>query len=272
MDSTINHVLRCEQQSWVDTVLKNYKAQIVSERKQLSHPFYMGLSDEYIQNPNGKKRVMVIGREARGYEVTNEPKDAEKNTPENSQAWAIAYFSKQIGQGNIRLPKCYEDDEELAINHSAFWNFFRWLHESASDRENTSAFVACWNNVDKVYFTKKGKKDGKLTYEAEKALSKPYRKDASESREKSLLQREIEYAKPDAVLFVTGESYGLTMQTALDIDISQAPSYEKTDSCLVKVGETENKAPIFWMNHPQGLIFKGFKKTDFEELILKRLR
>lgn len=240
---------------WECIVLSDYKSIC---KNPLSYTFYMGLSEEYLKNSDGKKRVMVVGREPLGYRADETDEHcAEKNTPINSQLWSIAYTVKQTYGENIPLPNCYKN--ELESNSSAFWHLFRWL--------NKVGFVPCWNNIDKVYF----EKTAKLSYEAEKELSRTY-KTEHDRQEKSLLLREIEIAEPDLILFVTGKEYRVSMETALGFDLNEVPTYEKNKSCMVKLSRDVLGKPAYWINHPQGLFGKKFEKEDFFNYIISRLK
>ena len=241
---------------WESAVLNPYKNNCLTP---LSHTFYMGLSKEYLERRDGKKRIMVIGREPLGYRAkADDEYDAEKNTPENSQLWSIAYLAKQVYRENTPLPQCYKD--ELKHNSSAFWNLLRWLN-----KEN---FVPCWNNIDKVSF----EKTGKLTLKAEQELSRPY-STSDDPKNTSLFIREIKIANPDLILFATGKGYRGSMEVALGFDLKVAPpTYEKNESCLVKLDNTILGKPAYWINHPQGLFRKNFKKQDFLDYIIERLK
>lgn len=240
---------------WERIVLSDYKSK---SKNPLSYTFYMGLSEEYLNNSGGKKRVMVIGREPLGYRADETDEHcAEKNTPTNSQLWSIAYTVKQTYGEDIPLPDCYNSG--LTSNSSAFWHLFRWL--------NQAGFVPCWNNVDKVSF----EKTGKLSCEAEKELSRAY-KTEHDGQEKSLLLREIEIAEPDMILFVTGKEYCVSMETALGFDLDEVPTYEKNRSCMVKLAQDVFGKPVYWINHPQGLFGKKFGKEDFFHYIISRLK
>lgn len=278
MDKSVNEKLLEEQKYWVGHILKQYvqdknptliydgdSKRRHKKEQMLSHPFYMGLSDEYLNCKNGK-RIMVIGREAMGYgkicdgtaeydyikscQPTNGK--GKTNEPSNSQQWAIAYLEKQLYKNNIEVPDCFDD---IKSNSSSFWNFFRLLKENG--------YTPCWNNVDKVYF------ETTLSYKAEGILSAPYEKNGGE---KSLLQREIKLCEPDIVLFVTGEAYGKSIFTALQIEASDTdfPVPEKNDKCLVRLPDIEG-VPCFWMDHPRGLTAKGFNKHEVLDLIINKL-
>lgn len=263
MDKNVNAQLLAEQQYWVDNILKQYvesnpllvydgnDKKRKEKGQKLSHPFYMGISDTYIQCTD-KKRVMIVGQEASGYgeiddgtanyefiKQNDEIHKEKTNAPKYSQKWAIAYFEKQVYD--------YESSNcSIAHNRSPFWQLFNKLKEYA---------VLCWNNLDKVYFGKN------LSYEAEFELSRKYREE-SESVEKSLLQREIELAEPDIILFVTGPYYDLSMSKALGYDndyiFKEKPSSTKKLINITDIANLPSKRdgkPIstLWTYHPNYL-------------------
>lgn len=279
MDKNVNKLLLEEQKYWVDNILRDYWNIIINNEmsctptnKILSHPFYMGLTDEYINNLDVKKRVMIVGQEAMGYGLLCDgtakygfvascnPKKCEESTnePQNSQEWAKAYLIKQLQKINIPLPACYK--KAIKSNSSPFWKFLRTLNDN---------FVLCWNNLDKVYFAE----IGKLSEKAEERLSVPYSKD--NEKEKSLLQREIEIADPDMVVFVTGPKYCKSMSVAFGLKNNKLkdkiPSSTNiltdiTETINVKSHTTKNYIPIYWTYHPNFLIRK---KERFDKVIKK---
>ena len=214
------------------TVKGNY---VGEEKKRLgeyiSCPFYLGLSDEYIENPQGKTRLMIIGQESRGFGSWDRDNKKESYMPHCSQAWAVEYLNKQ-------LDKDFTGKFGVQYNKSRFWNLFRSLKND---------FVLCWNNLDKVYFGKDENYKGTLTYSAEKELSKSYGTD-----EKSLLEREIEIADPDVLLFVTGPGYALSMETAFGIDgkLSEKLNKENGIRDITEIINIGKQKRAFWTYHP----------------------
>ncbi len=276
-NKNLNEELLKEQKYWVDNILSQYikknpaltyDGNSISRQKKgqiLSHPFYMGLSDEYLNCEKGK-RIMIVGREAMGYGKINDgtaiydfinscaPISGKENSnePSNSQKWAIEYLRKQLYKENIKVPECFD---EIKSNTSSFWNFFRLFKEQG--------YTPCWNNVDKVYF------QTTLSFNAEELLSIAYEKDGVH---KSLLQREIKICAPDYVLFATGAEYGKSIFTALQLkeESITAPVPEKSDRCLVKLPDIDG-IPCYWIDHPRGLTAKCFNKQDLINYIIKNI-
>ncbi len=269
MNKTANEILLEEQEYWVkktlkeywcDTILKESNGKLCADKdKILSHPFYLGLTDEYIIRPDGKKRIMIVGQEPMGYGSICDgtarydfiksctAQDCEKDTNEskNSQQWAIAYLIKQLYGEDAYLPECY--NKKIKYNSSPFWNIFRLLKDE---------YVLCWNNLDKVYFVE----TGELTYGAEKKLSECYVKEG-EVEKRSLLQREIKLAEPDLVLFVTGPKYNVSMNVAFglkdELDSVKPSSNKKlipiTDIAKLTSNTKSEYIPAFWTYHPNYL-------------------
>lgn len=195
----------------------------------ISCPFYLGLTDEYIVNSEHKPRVMIIGQEARHYGSWVRDNKTSSFMPLMSQAWAIEYLNKQLDIG-------FTGKFGVQYNKSRFWNLFRVLSKE---------FAVCWNNLDKVYFGKDENYKGTLTYEAEKILSQRYG-----AENKSLLEREIEIVKPDALLFVTGPSYAISMETAFDKNGKLSGFLNKKDGISDVTHILNVRMPAFWTFHP----------------------
>ena len=111
-------------------------------------------------------------------------------------------------------------------------------------------FELCWNNVDKLHRYKDKESTTTtetLTVEYEKQLSAQYGADC-----KSLLQREIEIVKPDAVVFLTGPNYRVTMCTAFGMpdNALDADRPTKTNICSEISKILNLDMPVFWTYHP----------------------
>ena len=261
VDETVNENLLNEQKYWATHVLGQY----ITDKnpcllydgeckkrhgEKLSHPFYMGLSDEYI-HCQGKKRVMIVGQEARGFGEIDDgtahyeflgsqevkPSSEQTNEPTYSQRWAIAYYENQVhGKDSI--------DFKIDPNPCPFWSLFRAIENGG--------FVPCWNNLDKVYFGdlyRDGDEQKSLSEPAEVALSRQYARNG-DSTPKSLLQREIELAQPDIVLFVTGPNYAKSMEIAFGVS-GQLNGRLNKDKKILKITDTLSIGrPAFWTYHP----------------------
>ena len=238
----INIELLGYQKEWLSKVVEPFISKGYDE--QFSRPFHFGISEKL--DPK-KKLIMIVGQEADRfwkYEDTDK-------TPEYIQRWCIGYFDKQIFKTSFA-----EYDQ---VNHSAFWRFFRMLHEKG--------FELCWNNVDKLHrYQGKGaiNQTETLTVEYEKQLSAQYGEDR-----KSLLQREIEAVNPSAVVFLTGPSYKVTMCTAFGISDStlEACTPTKTNSCS-EISEALNLGiPAFWTYHPGYL----YRNSGYVERVVEQI-
>ncbi|MCH5316250.1 MAG: hypothetical protein J1E81_10065 [Eubacterium sp.] len=245
--SDINNELLKVQKEWIEAKLLTYmggqgtdcdehgrykKSKEQEESLYLSCPFYMGVTDEYVKRTKSR-RVMIIGQEARHYGTWKDNRNDFGYTPEESQQWAIEYLLCQLDtpKQNSRFNHKY--------NHSRFWSTFRTLSDNDIN--------VCWNNIDKVYFSR-GNIDykGTLSYEGEEYLSAQYGSDNL-----SLLQREIKISTPDALLFVTGPKYYLSMAKAFDIAPDKFEERLNKDSKIVNITDILHVGkPAFWTYHP----------------------
>jgi uracil-DNA glycosylase len=93
---------------------------------------------------------------------------------------------------------------------------------------------------------------------------------------KSLLQREIELAKPDAVVFVVGPSYHVSLETAFDLENKKDYSLKKYApnvqnnivSDITKFVDIKNDGkpiPVFWTYHPAYM--NRNKKLGFDNIV-----
>lgn len=254
-----NEELREVQAAWVEEVFKKYIVDCNEENNKLytdkqskrqgcevSCPFCMGLTKEYIDNKENKTKVMIVGQQPLGFGCWKEQsKDFGLKEPKNEwthinlQKWAIEYLNTQLKN---------DTKSGIKYNPSPFWRFFQALND-----ENT---VLCWNDIDKVYY---GKKDddyheGTLTYLAEEVLSAPFEYDGTKL---SLVKREIEITNPDVVVFVTGPSYALSMGTALEYEKTSNEKIGKkcptiknpvVELDIIKCNNKEIK--VLWTYHP----------------------
>ena len=221
----INLELLAYQKEWLSKVVAPFIEKGYDE--QFSLPFHLGVSDRL--DPK-KKLIMIIGQEADRFWKYEE----NEKTPEYIQSWCVGYFDKQI----FKTPFPEYDQ----FNHSAFWRFFRLLHQEG--------YELCWNNVDKLHrYQDKGAKNDteKLAEEYEKQLSIQYGEDC-----KSLLQREIEKVQPDAIVFLTGPNYRVTMGTAFGLSDTTLDLYvpTKTNICSEISKVLNLDMPVFWTYHP----------------------
>jgi len=221
----INIELLALQKDWLSKVVEPFITKGYDE--QFSRPFHFGVSEQLDRE---KKLVMIVGQEA---DCFWRYEDNDK-TPDYIQQWCIGYFDKQI----FKTPFPEYDQ----FNHSAFWRFFRMLHQEG--------FELCWNNVDKLHrYQDKGATNATetLTAEYEKQLSIQYGEDS-----KSLLQREIELVQPDAIVFLTGPNYRVTMGTAFGLSDTMldlfAPTKSNVCSEISKILNLD--IPVFWTYHP----------------------
>lgn len=196
------------------------------EGSQISCPFYMGLTDDYINSD--KKRVMIVGQEARGYGIYTRDRDKKGYEAQSSQEWSNTYLSRQL---------CLQDNNgDLKYNASRFWALFRALKDD---------YALCWTDIDKVYYNKEGDYKGTLTYEGEAYLNQKYGDD-----KKSILEREIDLAKPDCIVFVIGPKYYVSLKQSFGIK-DKFQGELTTISQIVDVSKDLNLGiPAFWTYHP----------------------
>ena len=208
----------------------------------ISCPFYMGLSPEYIcKERDGRKmpRLMVVGQEALGYGKWIEDGNKFSYEPVSSQEWAIEFTRVQLGEKGVNEGGRYT----IRKKNTRFWNAIRLLSEK---------FVICWNNLDKAYFG--DGKQGSLTVEGEKNLSRRYLRE-NEIAAKSILEREIEIAKPDYLLFFTGPNYFQSMETAFGAE-TKFEGALTLENPIVDLNEMKHITgiPTYWTYHPNNRV------------------
>lgn len=273
----VNQELNKMQAEWY----KNVAEKVYSVNKDLSLPFYSGLSE----NAAGKKIIMIVGQEARKHGHYTDREDRKTNkwtvgTEEYdwaedtciSSKWSQVVTDIQLHKEN-QLYKEYFYDENYAGNkgkkigalNSPFWRFVNIFCDGN--------FYPFWTNLDKVHLYK-GEKTISLTAELEEKFNAKFKYG---NEEKSVLLHEIDIIEPDAIVFVTGKNYYKSMACALDCkEIKEnKPSYSTknkdnknivivlTDILKGKFGKT---IPAFWTYHPCYLNYMGkltFVKTEY---------
>lgn len=244
----VNEVLLSIQKEWLSEIVAPFMSK--GYKEQFSRPFHFGVSEQLDTN---KKLIMIIGQEADRFWKFED----EKITPEYTQRWCVGYFEKQVFNTTFK-----EFDE---FNASPFWHFFRMLHKNGVE--------LCWNNIDKLHRYKTEIINGvstecteTLTVEYEKQLSVQYGDD-----KQSLLQREIEVVKPDAVVFVTGPYYQDTMCTAFGVKDAVLRSTKPTmnDPCIEISAILGLDIPAFWTYHPRFLVMHSFVDYTVAKILEK---
>lgn len=247
MNKNVNEELLEIYSEWETTVLKQYVNDCTNkgvynadgnidrkkwnkkrEDTQLSCPFYMGLTNDYIENPLSKKRVMIVGQEARKYGIYTRDKDKRKYQSEYSQDWAIRYLSKQI------YPE--QDYGDVEYNPSRFWSLFRSLKDN---------YVLCWTDIDKVYYSLDGNK-GTLTAKGEAYLNDRY----GNNQKMSVLEREIKLAEPDYIVFVIGPTYYVSLEKSFGVAESLKKNLTSELGLIDVTKELGLGIPAFWTYHP----------------------
>ena len=88
---------------------------------------------------------------------------------------------------------------------------------------------------------------------------------------KTLLQKEIEVLKPNAIVFITGPSYVVTMEKALGLRENTLAEYKPTidNGCVDITNIVHTEIPTFWTYHPRFIVSK--KKPLSREEIVKKI-
>lgn len=211
------------QEQWNQCVLFPY---IESHNDHiLSRPFYFGVSDEYMGSP---KKIMIVGQETRDYGSYHD----DWPMPD-IQKWGIDYLRRQLW--SVR-------SEDFKYNRSGFWKLFRCFEKCG--------YVPCWNNIDKIHQQKGMASTIRLTDDHKRVFCRQYGND-----NKSLLRREIEIVKPDAVVFITGPKYHVSMTESLGLPEGSLDEEKPTREYFCR--EITKKAglgmPTFWAYHPSYL-------------------
>lgn len=215
----LNNQLLQMQNEWNKVVVEPFFEK--NNNYNLSRPYYMGLSSEYI---NSNKRIMIIGQETQGFGLYEDDWSML-----SIHEWSIGYLRRQLWG---------IDKEKYSYNRSAFWKLFRSFEKYG--------YTPCWNNIDKIQRTINNKTVS-LTYELEEHFCKQYGQD-----NKSLIQREIEICKPNVLLFITGPYYDFSMETSFGLEKGTLQKYRPTkDNLFSDVTDVFNLGiKVIWTYHP----------------------
>ena len=238
--NSLNDQLLELQREWEEKCYNPLKEEYDKDilgRGKLSCAFSFGVSDHYA---NSNKRIMIVGQEANGHSY-----DYDQWYLYNWQKWAIAYLNRQVNK---------ERNKDIGYNRSPFWRFFRALEKKG--------YAPCWNNIDKV--RKYCCVDAKDWVECKLPWD-----EQSKDREilnskifngKSLLQKEIELAAPDAVVFIIGphnpyyHALSLAFFDGEDVDQRLAEVKPSEKDCCQEISSILGlNIPAYWTYHPNFL-------------------
>lgn len=235
------------QMQWDKTCVNPY---VTSNNPALfSKPFTYGVSKEYM---TAAFKLMVIGQEAAGFSAYNEPTDWD--IP-RTQQWVVDYTRRQLW--GIRAG----DAKKGKTNPSPFWDFLRKLNENG--------LTPSWNNIDKVY-QKKSQNNGEKVIRLTDAQRKKFNEAVCDGR--TLLQREIEISKPDAIIFVTGPYYRVSMETALG-GVSLGDKVPTPGRIWTDISSKAGLGiPCLWTYHPRYLRLRSFELKKYAEEIAEIIK
>ena len=221
----MNSELNVYQRVWFQRVFEPFVRD--NSEKNISYPFYLGVSEKYI---NSKRRIMIVGQETRGF--TSFKPDW---SIEETQRWAIDYVDYQLHYSNDQELK----DKFKRRNSSTFWSFFKLF--SKAD------IVPSWNNIDKAQ-RYVGGETMSLTEDIERKLNC-----ILPDSNKTLFQIEVEITKPNAVVFITGPRYTVTMEAAMNLKegILEEAGLSLQNGCVDITEISGFGLPVFWTYHPR---------------------
>lgn len=236
--SELNDNLLKAQSEWAKKCYNQLKEEFDKDnygKERLSRAFSFGVTDHYV---NADKKIMVVGQEARGHD--------EHGELENWQKWAISYLDRQV----------YKEKNGNYYNGSPFWRFFRTLEKEG--------FAPCWNNIDKVrkYVCSDGIKWSEHKLSFDDKINCREILNAKIFDGKSLLQKEIELATPNAVVFIIGpnnpyyHALGLAFFDGEEVDKKLADVYPKcneADCCREISSLLGLNIPAYYTYHPNFL-------------------
>ena len=239
----MNEELYKFQKEWFDTIFEPYIKE--NPNANITYPFFTGVPEQYV---NSNKRIMIIGQETRGWGIYKPDW-----TLKDSRQWTVDYLCYQLRYDTDAVYK----ERFGRRNSSPFWSFFKLF--------SNHGIVPCWNNVDKAQRNIDGKTKS-LTEEIEIALNQKL-----PHSNNTLLQKEIEVLKPNAIVFITVPSYVVTMEKALGLRENTLAEYKPTidNGCVDITNIVHTEIPTFWTYHPRFIVSK--KKPLSREEIVKKI-
>ena len=235
----MNHDLNGYQDKWLKHVFEPF----VNKYSNISYPFFLGVSEKYIQ---AKNRIMIVGQETYGWS-TYKP----DWSIEDSQKWAIDYLDYQLHYSNDPALK----EQFKRRNSSPFWGFFKQF--------SNADIVPCLNNVDKAQQNIDGNtRSLTIPMEIELNCILP---DSNET----LFQKEIEITQPSLIVFITGPSYSRTMEAAMNLETGSLNNFELShQSGCVDITEIAGfNIPTFWTYHPRHISGKNLCRDAIVRII-----
>ena len=247
---SLNQRLLAFQEEWEEKLLtpnltddkENHSDRF--SRHIISRPFCFGVNDQYC---SAEKKIMIVGQQTAGW--SSYQNDLAEWPLDRIQEWDIKYTELQLeGKWNPIL-------KEKKPNRSPFWNLFRKVYRFG--------WIPCWNNLDKV---QRVEKTDELIGKQEKLLNKPITDDG-----KTLLQKEIELAKPDRIIFVVGPRYLNSLCDSMGLDHETMEKYKPTpERCCVEITDEMGLGILaFWSYHPNYLNRHKGKMEEAARMITK---
>jgi hypothetical protein len=153
-----------------------------AEYSDLLGPDLIWLDDEYL---NASPRIVIIGQEQKGWDYSY---------PEFVSEWSVTEA----------IAVYREFDFGVNYHASPFWQFFHAVRQSTFPNEGHARRKVLWTNLVKF-----------VSADSTSVLWKPYR-EAALQLQQDVLTTELEIAKPDICLFVTGPNYDPVLERYFD--------------------------------------------------------
>ena len=265
---TINEELLVFQKKWFDEIVKEWivKSRTNGKKKRyflmhndteefgFAEPFFTSLYEADDCLPI----VMFVGQETNGWgDYINFEKQINEEginaAIKDSQDFVSIFTENNVVNRNKEL----RIQENKAYDSHAFWNFIRAFYEGTNNN-----IRVVWTELDKIHYSCPGHNCIKLWKKDERELN------AAVMDGESILVSEIKTIRPDLVVFLTGNSYVHSMETAIcgfDINGNKLtaanPIYEFSVFGI----------PCVWTYHPRYLRQKG-KETLVIEMLSNHIQ